>query len=112
MKKSVLIFFLIFFCLSSLSIGTAFFCLKSPTQKIIDYAVTAQLFLQKSEDTNLQKSAAFYLVEQAEIYALKAQALNPYHISTDKMIERVEKRKIDLLHGTDTAFLPHKNLIP
>lgn len=112
MKKSILICCFSFFCLFSLSLGTAFFCLQPPAQKIIDYSVTAEFFLKKSEDETLQKLAALYLVEQAEIYALKAQDLNPYYGTVDKIIERVEKRKADLTRGMDTAFLPHKNLIP
>ncbi len=112
MKKSVLTLFLSFFCLFSLSTGMAFFCLQSPAQKMTDYSLTAEAFLDKSEDAMLQKSAAFYLVEQAEKYAFKARRLNPYHQSSNIMIERIAQRKADLLRGTDTAFLPHKKLIP
>ncbi len=105
---------LILSCLSlfCLTMGLGLFLLKSPMEKIHLYTQSADYFLEKSDDPALTGQSALYLLGQAEILFLRAVTLNPYDLEKQTKIDLVTQRKKELTDDTNTAFLPHKELIP
>lgn len=112
MNKAVQTLLLSFLCLFSLSVGTAFFCMQSPSVKGNEYRITAKAFLVEAENPVLQKSAALYLLEEAVFYFNQARLLNPYSSDLDAQLQTIEQQKSNLTRDTDTAFLPQKQIIP
>ena len=101
-------------CLSLLClvIGLGLFLFKSPNEKIELYSKTAHHFFEKSDDVNLTKQSTLYLLQQSEHFFLLAYTLNPYDTKQQEKIDLIALRKKDLLDDVDTAFLPHKELVP
>lgn len=107
--SATILFFLSFLCLV---LGLSLFVLQSPQHKIDVYTQTAHQLIEKADDSALIKSASLYLLEEAGAILRQATVFNPYDIQHETALDMIEERKDNLMRDTNTAFLPHKELIP
>jgi flagellar basal body-associated protein FliL len=97
--------------LFSLVIGLSFFMMKAPQKKIENYQRVASYYLQQAQDNNLTESSALYLFDEANRLLSNAVMLNPYNEHLYSEYQSAIDQKRLYKKETNTAFLPHKELI-
>lgn len=104
-------FILSFLSLSLLIMGLSLFMMKSPEVQIENYQTAALDYIKKAQNPYLTQAASLYLLDQADILVTKASLLNPYNLNIASQRERITTHKADVVRTTNTAFLPHKEII-
>lgn len=112
MLKLIPITILSFFSIACVMMGLALFMLQTPSQKAEAYKVAANKFIIQSDGPYILPSAALYLLDEAQISVERAASLSPYTQSESFELSVIADKKLMVKGETDTAFLPHKTLLP
>lgn len=85
--------------------------MKSPQTQIENYQSVASDYIKKAQDVYVMETASLYLLDQADQLLIKASLLNPY--DEDLLADRdiIARHKVDVVRTTNTAFLPHKEIL-
>jgi len=111
MHRYIPSFILSFLSLTLLVAGLCLFMMKSPQTQIENYQSVASNYIEKAQDPYVMETASLYLLDQADQLLIKASLLNPYDGDLLEELDIIARYKADVARTTNTAFLPHKEIL-